>query len=253
MTYKYNGLSGGGDCNDNDNTIHPNALELCDGKDNNCNGQIDEGCLQPSVSIANASKSEGNKGQSNMVVTVSLNKTSTKKVTVSYVTQNGTATAGSDYTAKSGTVSISAGSLTATISISVNGDKTTEPDETFTVALSNPVNATLGNSIATGTILNDDGSVAAASSITLEKDKRALTIMPNPVSSMVKVNLEGYTGDVTIQLSNSEGKLLKQEKLIADKFAQKQLDVSKYANGVYFITAIDEKGNRQIEKLIVSH
>ncbi|MDZ7832974.1 MAG: LamG-like jellyroll fold domain-containing protein [Desulfobacterales bacterium] len=33
-----------GDCNDNDRYINPGAIELCDGKDNNCNGVIDEGC-----------------------------------------------------------------------------------------------------------------------------------------------------------------------------------------------------------------
>lgn len=33
----------GADCNDSDNTIFPNAPELCDGKDNNCNGEVDEG------------------------------------------------------------------------------------------------------------------------------------------------------------------------------------------------------------------
>ncbi len=33
-----------GDCNDADNTIRPNGTEICDGKDNNCNGQTDEGC-----------------------------------------------------------------------------------------------------------------------------------------------------------------------------------------------------------------
>ncbi len=41
------GCTGGDDCNDNDNTVHPAKPEVCgDAKDNNCNGQIDEGCIQ---------------------------------------------------------------------------------------------------------------------------------------------------------------------------------------------------------------
>ncbi len=33
-----------GDCNDNDSSVYPGAIELCDGKDNNCDGYTDEGC-----------------------------------------------------------------------------------------------------------------------------------------------------------------------------------------------------------------
>lgn len=80
--------------------------------------------------------------------------------TVSYATADGTATAGSDYTAASGTATIPAGSTTTTITVSVIGDTTNEPDETFTVTLSSPVNATIATATGTGTILNDDAIAA---------------------------------------------------------------------------------------------
>lgn len=40
-------VSVGGDCDDGDNTVYPNAPELCDGKDNDCNGQVDDGIAKP--------------------------------------------------------------------------------------------------------------------------------------------------------------------------------------------------------------
>jgi len=45
--YKYTGLSGGSDCNDNDNTVYPGATDVCDGKDNDCDGTTDEGGTGP--------------------------------------------------------------------------------------------------------------------------------------------------------------------------------------------------------------
>src|SRR5205085_5395111 len=74
-------------------------------------------------------------------------------------TADGTATAGSDYTAKSGTLTIPAGSFTATITVPVFGNTTIEPDETFTVNLSNAVNAPIADNQAVGTISTDDFEV----------------------------------------------------------------------------------------------
>ena len=72
---------------------------------------------------------------------------------------NGTATAGSDYLAGSGSVTIRAGQRTAAISLWVLGDRIKEADETFFVDLSSAIGATLSATArrATGLIVNDDG------------------------------------------------------------------------------------------------
>ena len=78
-------------------------------------------------------------------------------VTITYSTANGTATAGSDYVAVvAGSVTIPAGALTGNLPVTINGDTTVEPDETFTVTVASATNATLGATTATGTIINDD-------------------------------------------------------------------------------------------------
>ena len=112
----------------------------------------------PTVSIANASVAEGNSGNSDLAFTVTLSKAYDKTVTVNYATGNGTAVAGQDYTAKTGTVTFAPGVVSQQVTVSVTGDTVVEPSETLTVALSSPTNATLATASATGTILNDDAA-----------------------------------------------------------------------------------------------
>lgn len=115
----------------------------------------------PTVSIAAASVTEGNSGTKTLTFTVSLSASSSSTVTVNYATSNGTATtADSDYVAASGTLTFTAGQTSKTFTVTINGDTKYEVDETFTVTLSSPSNATLGTSTATGTIINDDASPA---------------------------------------------------------------------------------------------
>src|SRR5262249_14556356 len=77
-------------------------------------------------------------------------------VTVSWATADGTATAGSDYTAAGGTLTFGPGETTKTILVGVLGDTTDEPNEAFTVNLSNPANATITDGQGVGTITDDD-------------------------------------------------------------------------------------------------
>ena len=113
----------------------------------------------PTLSINNVTLAEGNSGTTAFNFTVTLSAASAPAVTVNFATSNGTATAGSDYVATSGTLTFAPGVLTQTITVNVNGDTTVEPDEAFLVTLSAPVNATIAIAQGTGTIVNDDAAV----------------------------------------------------------------------------------------------
>ncbi len=118
------------------------------------------GAITPAASIDDASKVEGNSGVSNVIMTVTLSGVSSTPVQVSYATSDGSATAGSDYTTKSGTLTFPIGVTTQTFAIPILGDPTAEANETFTVTLSSPSNATIDDGTATVNITNDDGAVA---------------------------------------------------------------------------------------------
>nr|WP_260178781.1 putative Ig domain-containing protein [Xanthomonas cannabis] len=116
----------------------------------------------PALSIDDVSVIEGNSGTTTATFTVSLSTASGQTVTVNYATADGTATAGSDYAARSGTLSFAPGTTTQTVAISVNGDLSVEPNETYRVVLSSATNATIARATGTGTINNDDAVVVIA-------------------------------------------------------------------------------------------
>ncbi|HEY9907543.1 MAG TPA: Calx-beta domain-containing protein, partial [Thermosynechococcaceae cyanobacterium] len=111
----------------------------------------------PTLRISDVSLNEGNAGTTNAVFTVSLSSASASPISVNFATANGTAIAGSDYTPLSGILNFAPNQLTQTIQIPVIGDTVTEPNETFSVNLSAPVNAALLNSQGIATLVNDDG------------------------------------------------------------------------------------------------
>jgi glucose/arabinose dehydrogenase len=111
-----------------------------------------------SISVAGTQLLEGNSGTTNATVPVTLDHPASRPVTVQWTTQDGTATAPSDYTASSGSVVFPAGTTQQTINVPVVGDTTVEPDETFNVHLSSPENANLAVADATVKILDDDGT-----------------------------------------------------------------------------------------------
>jgi hypothetical protein len=118
----------------------------------------------PVASIAAASIAEGHSGLRQILFTVTLSAASAQTVSVRWATSNGTAVAGRDYNAASGTVTFAAGQRSRTIGVWVVGDRTVEADEMFSVTLSSPVRAVLSTTArrATGTIMNDDGLLRLA-------------------------------------------------------------------------------------------
>ena len=87
---------------------------------------------------------------------VTLDRATSAAVSVDYATSNGTAQAGSDYTAATGTVTFEPGETAKTVSVAVLDDSHDEGSETLTLTLTNPSGAYLADGVATGTIENTD-------------------------------------------------------------------------------------------------
>ena len=146
-----------------DVTLTSLATASCDDANAVCtsDGRMLEGGATATVtgpatfSVADASVDEAAGATLDFVVTLSRARTS--ETTVNYATSDGTATAGSDYTAASGTLTFAAGETSKTVKVTVLDDSHDDDgDETMTFTLSNPVGAVLDDDEATGTIKNTD-------------------------------------------------------------------------------------------------
>ena len=121
---------------------------------------------QPTLTVNDVSVMEGNSGTTTVSFTVTLAPVNASQtVTVNYTTADGTAAAGIDYVAKSGTLTFSPSVATQTIAVTVNGDVTVEANETFVVNLSSATGAVIGDSQGVAIIINDDA--AAGPTVTL--------------------------------------------------------------------------------------
>jgi len=110
------------------------------------------------LTLAGATVSEGAAGAGvQATFNATLSHPVDRAVTVAYATQDGTALQVQDYVAKSGTLTIPAGLLSGTVSVAIVGDDVAEDEETFTLALSNVVGATLAATTGQATIIDDDG------------------------------------------------------------------------------------------------
>ncbi|MGF1502116.1 MAG: ExeM/NucH family extracellular endonuclease [Paracoccaceae bacterium] len=115
---------------------------------------------ETTLSISDVSQTEGDTGTTNFEFTVTRSGDTSGVTTVNFATADGTATAGSDYTATSGTLTFAAdGPNTQTVTVAVTGDTDPEDDEAFVVELTNASGSTIvSDATGQGTILNDDAA-----------------------------------------------------------------------------------------------
>jgi len=153
----------------------------------------------PSLTIDDVTLAEGDAGTTNFGFTVTLSAPSGQTVTVDFATADGSAVAPGDYTAIPTTqLTFLPGVTTQPVDVLVGGDTDSEPDQTFTVNLTNAVNATIATATGTGTILNDDalGDLAAAQQTsgndTDGTTKIALTFTAPSGAAAVEVYRAGY-------------------------------------------------------------
>ncbi|MDX1925910.1 MAG: Calx-beta domain-containing protein [Pirellulaceae bacterium] len=111
---------------------------------------------EPTIRLEGGSVVEGNSGTKTLAFTAFLSAPYDLPVTVEYATGDGSAVAGSDYLATSGTLTFAAGQTIATIPVTIKGDLSVEYDEYFSMQLSNPINASSDYGSANGVVLDDD-------------------------------------------------------------------------------------------------
>jgi hypothetical protein len=131
---------------------------------------------EPRIRISDVTMKEGNSGTTAFAFTVSLSAAYDVPVTVAYATADSTATAGSDYQAASGTLTIPAGQTSGTISVLLNGDRLPEPNETLFVNLSSPMNAVITDGQGVGSIVDDEPRISIGDVSKMEGKKNQTTL-----------------------------------------------------------------------------
>ncbi|HSY51284.1 MAG TPA: Ig-like domain repeat protein [Thermoanaerobaculia bacterium] len=117
---------------------------------------IIQSVVVPAISIQGTRTIQGNRGVASVSLMVSLSAPISQTVRVSFSTVAGSATEGEDYESASGVIEFAPGELTKAIEIHILGDALPEGDETFSVLLSDPVNATIDTPSAVVVIVNNN-------------------------------------------------------------------------------------------------
>jgi hypothetical protein len=143
---------------------------------------------------------EGNSGTSHATFLVTLSEPAKQPVTLAYATADGTAAAGSDYQAASGTLTYAPGETRKTITVLINGDRIGEWNESFHVTLSNPTNAIIAQGQAAGIIVDDEPRIGISDVIRYEGKKGKATLFTFTVTLSA-----AYDQPVTMSFRTANG------------------------------------------------
>jgi uncharacterized protein (TIGR03437 family) len=156
----------------------------------------------PNLAINDTTVIEGNSGSVTVTFTVTLSEPApSNDVTFDIATQNNSATtSNSDYVARTLTAQvIPAGQLSYTFGVTVNGDTTVEPDETFFVNVTNVTGATPMDGQGLGTIQNDDFPTLTINDVTLNEGNHETTTFTFTANLSAAASTGGVTFDLATQ------------------------------------------------------
>lgn len=236
--------------------------EICGNRiDDNCDGQIDEGCNAVPFLTINDITVEESFGKA--TATVSLSRLTNEPVSVNYFTLDKTAVSKpnsvADYSALSGTLTIPAGSKSGVISINIMNDNIVEDDEYFEVHLYHPVHAAVSSVIGKVTITSNDHFISepvvkkkAKESIPsqklLESRKLTVRVQPNPTAEHFTLSIHNENGiPLSITVTDVLGRVIERKEGIPAR-SEVQLG-TKYRAGVYFAEVI-QGSQRVVVKMV---
>jgi chitinase len=164
---------------------------------------VNNNAVVPTIGVTGGSVTVGG-SPTTLPFTVTLSSSTTSTVTVDYATANGTAVAGTDYTAASGVLTFSPGQTSKTVDVTVDADTAVGSNKTFTLNLTSPSNATIATASATGTLVNDNTVVTpptinvTGGSVTVGSSAQALAFtVALSASSTSTVTVDYATADGT--------------------------------------------------------
>ncbi len=140
---------------------------------------IDDDGPLPLIDVADMALVEGDSGTFLQSLPVYLSQRRGIQVTVDYDLSDGSATQGEDFISSSGTATFDPWTTETAIVLTTYGDTIPEPRETFTVTLSNPINAGIGVGTGIVTINDDDTEPAPTGNLSYDRIHHTATLLPD--------------------------------------------------------------------------